>query len=178
MAISPHVVVSGRDRDGQSVVLANEPVEVTTTAVFPGLEFFLVWGTKNGFATLSGTEEVPLLRPFFPGPGGTRLLFARYAPESSTPEPIGEGAQLRAEAAEKLPGLADVIEPDQGGMHTTDTIDYGVCLEGELFLKLDDDEVLITPGTVVVQLGARHAWHNHSDHAALMCFVALGAERD
>jgi hypothetical protein len=177
MVINPHVVVSGRGQDGKSGVLLDGPAEATTAAAFPGLEFFMVWGTRAGLATLDCTSIEPRLWPFFPGPGGTRLLFARYAPQSVTPEPTGDQAQLIAEAAEKLPGLSEVIEPDQNGMHTTNTIDYGVCLEGELFLELDDDERLITPGTVVVQLGARHAWHNRSNNYALMCFFALGIER-
>jgi hypothetical protein len=177
MAITPRVVVGGQGRDGRSVVLLDEPAEATTAAAFPGLEFFMVWGTPDGLATLDDTSQEPQLRPFFPGPGGTRLLFARYAPQSTTPEPTGEQVQLMAEAAEKLPGLSNVIESDQNGMHTTDTIDYGVCLAGELVLELDAEERLITPGTVVVQLGARHAWHNRSDTPALMCFVGLGVER-
>jgi hypothetical protein len=177
MAMNPHVVVGGQARQGKSVVLLDEPAKATTAAAFPGLEFFMVWGTQDGLTTLGDTSIEPQLRPFFPGPGGTRLLFARYAPQSMTPEPTGNQAQLAAEAVEKLPGLSEVIEPDQNGMHTTDTIDYGVCLEGELFLELDDDERLITPGTVVVQLGARHAWHNRSDNYALMCFFGLGIER-
>jgi len=177
MAITPRVVVGGQGPDGKSTVLLDGPAEATTAAAFPGLEFFMVWGTRDGLTTLDDTSREPQLRPFFPGPGGTRLLFARYAPQSTTPDPIGEQAELMAEAAAKLPGLSDVIEPDQDGMHTTDTIDYGVCLDGELILELDDEERLITPGTVVVQLGARHAWHNRSDTHALMCFVGLGVER-
>jgi quercetin dioxygenase-like cupin family protein len=177
MAIKPHVVVSGTGQHGKSVVLVDEPARATTAAAFPGLEFFMVWGTQDGLTTLGDTSIEPQLWPFFPGPGGTRLLFARYAPQSATPEPTGDQAQLVAEAAEKLPGLSEVIEPEQNGMHTTNTIDYGVCLEGELVLALEDDEMLITPGTVVVQLGARHAWHNRSDNYALMCFFGLGIER-
>ena len=37
------------------------------------------------------------------------------------------GAALR-ELAEKLPGMAEVMEPDHPGMHTTDTIDFDVVV--------------------------------------------------
>ena len=57
------------------------------------------------------------------------------------------------------PGLIGAYEPDNPGFHTTDSVDYGVCLSGEIHLELDDGEMReITPGTIVVQLGGRHAW--------------------
>jgi quercetin dioxygenase-like cupin family protein len=63
-------------------------------------------------------------------------------------------------------------------MHTTDTVDYAICLEGELCLELDDGaETTLTPGTCVVQLGTRHRWKNKTDRPALMCYVQIGAVR-
>jgi hypothetical protein len=45
-------------------------------------------------------------------------------------------------------------------------------------LVLDDDhEARITPGTVVVQRGTRHAWQNRSDKPATMLYVLVGADR-
>jgi hypothetical protein len=38
----------------------------------------------------------------------------------------------------KLPGVLANLEPDNPGMHTTDTIDFEVVLSGELILELDD----------------------------------------
>src|SRR5262249_6966508 len=109
--------------------------------------------------------------------GGTRFVFIRFGPGSGGAEDDDPDVLL-SEAAEKLPGLVDVIEPESDGMHTTDTIDYGICLEGELCLELDDGaEVTLTPGSTIVQRGTRHAWHNRSDKPALMCYVIIGADR-
>ena len=47
-----------------------------------------------------------------------------------------EGALAEFEA--NLPGLPGYMEPDAPGMHTTDTIDFEVVLEGEIWLELDD----------------------------------------
>jgi mannose-6-phosphate isomerase-like protein (cupin superfamily) len=102
----------------------------------------------------------------------------RSAPRSDEPQPTPDPAAIAAEIDEKLPGLLDPFEDDGDGMHTTDTVDYGICLEGELCLRLDDDEEFtLTPGTCVVQLGTRHAWKNRSDRPALMCYVQIGAAR-
>jgi len=79
---------------------------------------------------------------------------------------------------EKLPGLAEVIEPMNPGMHTTDTVDFDVVLSGEVYLELDDGaEVFLKPGDCVVQNGTRHAWHNRSSQNCVIAVALLGAER-
>ncbi|MGW7489031.1 cupin domain-containing protein [Streptomyces sp. NPDC054786] len=178
MTIQPRLVVTGRRPDDSSMVLRDEQVEPIAVGAIPGSEFYLLWGTDDGHAIVGNEPQQPKTLPFFAGTGGTRFLLARYAPESTTPEPLGDPGRLAAEVSTKLPGLIDVLEPDGSGMHTTDTLDYAICLEGELYLELDDGaEVLLTPGTCVVQQGTRHNWHNRGDRPALMCFVGIGAER-
>jgi quercetin dioxygenase-like cupin family protein len=174
-------VVTGRDADGTSVVVVDEPVPPIEVGAVPGSSFHLVWGTDDGAATVGRAPQEPrepTLFPFFPGPGGTRFLFVRFPPESSAPEPVGTPEDLGAEAERELPGLMGAFEPDHPGMHTTDSVDYGLCVEGEMWLELDDGrEVHLTPGTCVVQRGTRHAWHNRGTVPALMAYVIVGAER-
>ena len=178
MAIQPRLVVTGREPDGTSVFVADQPGEPITVDAIPGSEFYMLWGTEDGTATVGTDGRPPTLWPFFPGTGGTRVVFLRWAPESSAPEQVGDPERLAADAEEKLPGLVGVFEPDNPGMHTTDTVDYGICLEGELHLELDGGrEVTLTPGACVVQRGTRHAWHNRGDQPALMCYVLVGATR-
>jgi quercetin dioxygenase-like cupin family protein len=179
MAIQPRVIVTGREADGTSVFVTDEPAQPITVGAMPGSQFYLIWGTEDGTATVGTKPGQPRHFPFFPGPGGTRILFLRWAPDSSAPEQVGDPQALAAEAASKLPGLVEVFEPGHPGMHTTDSVDYGICLEGELYLELDGgQEVRLTPGACVVQLGTRHAWHNRGDQPALMCYVLIGANRD
>jgi quercetin dioxygenase-like cupin family protein len=67
---------------------------------------------------------------------------------------------------------------DDPGMHTTDSVDYDVVLEGEITLELDDGkEVQLKKHDVVVQNGNRHAWRNKSSAPAVMLFVLIGAKR-
>ncbi|MCD0453398.1 cupin domain-containing protein [Actinocorallia sp. API 0066] len=176
MPIQPRLVVTG----GASAVLADAPAVPVSVAAAPGVEFYPLWGTGDGVPTVGPKPAEPVTLPFFAGPGGTRLLLARYAPASTVTVPSGDPAELRAEADAVLPGLMDPFPPGaDSGMHTTDTLDYAVCLEGELWLETGDGtEVLLTPGTCVVQQGAAHAWHNRGDVPALMCFVGIGAVRE
>ncbi|MFD6422861.1 cupin domain-containing protein [Streptomyces sp. NPDC060198] len=179
MTVEPRLVVAARTADGTSVVAADAPVPATTVAAWPGSRFHLAWGTPDGGARVGDGLPEAVTLPFFAGVGGTRLLFARYEPDATVPAPTGDPDALAAEVQERLPGLWEVFEPGGTGMHATDTLDYGICLEGELHLELDDgEEALITPGTCVVQHGTRHTWHNRGTTAALMCFVGIGAARD
>jgi len=59
--------------------------------------------------------------------------------------------------------------------HKTDSIDFAVVLDGEIWLLLDDDECLLRAGDVVVQRGTAHSWSNKSDRTCRMAFVLLGA---
>ena len=59
-------------------------------------------------------------------------------------------------------------------MHRTETIDYGIVLEGELWLMLDDgSETRLGPGDVVVQRGTDHAWENRSEQVVRVVFVLV-----
>jgi len=175
--VAPRLVVTGLDAEGRAVFLRDEEPEPVTARALPGQEMYLLWGSPDGGATVGGANPEPIVLPFFAGVGGSRLLLVRFPPDASVQPPVGDPEQLAAETTERLPGLMDWFEPGDR-MHTTDTLDYGICLEGELWLELGDGkEVRLTPGTCVVQQGTRHAWYNRGDVPALMCFVGIGAER-
>jgi uncharacterized cupin superfamily protein len=63
-------------------------------------------------------------------------------------------------------------------MHRTESIDYGIVIEGEMTLVLDDSEVLLKPGSVVVQRGTNHAWANRSGKPCRMLFVLVDGQYD
>jgi mannose-6-phosphate isomerase-like protein (cupin superfamily) len=171
-------VVTGVTPEGKSVFTSDDRPDGISVQALPGLEFFLLWGTGGGHPVL-GARDDAVVKPYFPALGGTRFLVVRWAPGRQVPEPAGDPAEISAEAERLLPGLLGVIEPDNSGMHTTDTVDYAFCADGEIWLELDDgQEVHLTPGSCVVQRGTRHAWHNRGDRAATMIIVQIGAERD
>jgi hypothetical protein len=61
------------------------------------------------------------------------------------------------------------------GFHATDTVDYAICLEGEVWAVLDEDETLMRPGDVLIQRGTYHAWANRSDRICRMAFILIDA---
>lgn len=178
MRIEPRLIVTGHSPAGDAVFVEDRHPEPVTVRALPGADFYMMWGTPDGGPTVGERDAAPVLRPYFPGVGGSRVIFLRWAPYSSDPEPVTDPHTVRSEVAEKLPGLLDPFEDDGDGMHTTDTVDYAICLDGELCLELDNGaEKTLTAGTCVIQLGTRHAWKNRSARPALMCYVQIGAVR-
>lgn len=62
------------------------------------------------------------------------------------------------------------------GFHATDTVDYAICLEGEVWAVLDEGETLMRAGDVLIQRGTYHAWDNRSEGIARMAFILIDAE--
>lgn len=105
-----------------------------------------------------------------PAPGGTVMRYAVIPPGS-----------VQAEELKHTPSTAAgdfEVEADDPTMHTTDSVDCGFVLSGELGLELDDGEtVWMQAGDCFVQQGTRHAWRNRSDNPAVIGVVMLGAQR-
>ena len=60
--------------------------------------------------------------------------------------------------------------------HRTDTIDYGIILSGEIWLQLDEGEVLLKAGDVVVQRATFHNWVNRGSETCLVAFILIAIE--
>ena len=170
-------VVTGQVDGGKSVFVSDELVEPVTLAMLPGAEFHRLWGADE--TTKLPTDGTPTPQhTYFPPAEGFRWGFFTLPPESiAAPENIDFEAALK-EAQEKLPGMAEHMEPDHPGMHTTDSVDFEVILSGEVVLELDDGaEVVLKAGDTVVQNGTRHAWHNRGDVPVVIAVGIIGAHR-
>ncbi len=70
------------------------------------------------------------------------------------------------------------MEPDEPGMHTTDTSTSRWCCPERWTLELDDGaQTVLRPGDTVVQNGTRHRWKNHGPEPALLAVFLIGAHR-
>ncbi len=58
-------------------------------------------------------------------------------------------------------------------MHRTDSVDYAVVLQGEIDMLIDDSEVHLKAGDMVVQRGANHAWLNRGTESCFIAFVLI-----
>ena len=170
-------VVTGHDASGKAVFASDEEVAPVTTALMPGTELHRLWGGDE--PPTFPDDGSPRPQPnYFPPVGGFRFgLFT--LPPAGTEMPPGVDIEAGlAEMNEKLPGMLDHVEPDNPGMHTTDTIDFEVVLSGEVVLELDDGvEKVLRKGDTVVQNGTRHRWHNRGPAPAVLAVFIIGAHR-
>jgi mannose-6-phosphate isomerase-like protein (cupin superfamily) len=172
-------VVTGHDRNGKAVFASDQEVEPLTAALIPGSEHHRLWGADQA-PTFPGDGSPTAQPTHFPPLGGYRFEFFTVPPRPRTitfPADVDLQAGL-AEIEEKMPGLLAHMEPDNPGMHTTDTIDFEVVLSGEVILELDDGvEKVLRPGDTVVQNGTRHRWGNRGTEPAVVAVVLIGARR-
>ena len=169
-------VVTGHSPEGKATFVADDRVAPVTVALSPGSEFHQLWGA-DATPEFPDDGSSPTYRTYFPPVGGFRFGFFTIPPDGAEHRPSNidlEGAY--AEMNEKLPGLAEHAEPDNPGMHTTATIDYGIVLSGQVTLELDDGvTVVLDPGDTYVQNGTRHRWSNSGTVPAVLAVTLIGA---
>ena len=169
-------VVTG-NVSGKSVVQSDEPLPAYEFKTVPGYEHTLVWVNPT---TPDLREEQRFDRypeSVVPGPGGTSLHFVTFPPSSVFADPSFDGEASRKEALIRLRGLADHFEKEDPAMHKTNTVDYAIVFDGEMWLELDDAKTIhLKKGDVVVQNGTRHAWRNKGNAPVTMLFFLNGAK--
>ncbi len=175
MARAVRRIVTGHDAQGRSIVQEDgAPARVATLGGESGTTFHEVWNTRSTPAPIdraSGEPPEPGIRLVPPG-GGTRIRVLDIPPVDGTVAALPrEAVKALFEAIGAGHTLPD--DPPHPLMHRTETIDYGIVLEGELVLILDDSETVVRAGDIVVQRGTSHAWANRSGGSARIAFVLI-----
>ena len=170
-------VVTGHDASGKAVVLSDGPVPtVHSTPIRPGQLSFEVWKTHAMPVPIDAAQPEPTVgaRSLQPPPYGTLFRISVVPPESE------QTRNLTPEEARDLfrkSGAGEASTFGSGGrhpmMHRTETVDYAVVLEGEITLLLDDGDVHLRAGDVVIQRGTSHAWSNRSGKDVKMLYVLI-----
>ena len=176
-------IVTGHTESGKSVFVSDgEPPRIVSIKDIQDQRMVEVWATDD-IPTIPVDKDDPTVKmsSLVPGPEGTRFRICQFPSDQVWTRAIEKGVDLAAalqEYATKTPGLAEAMEVEHPGMHTTDTVDYGIVISGEIWLELDDGaEVHLKPGDCVVQNGTRHAWRNKGSETCVMAFVMVGAKR-
>lgn len=165
-------IVTGVNADGRSCILSD--TRLPTAAVAAGEPVRAVlWATDAAPASNAGASDpVPdgvHVRIPPAHRGGSVFRIVDFPPEQGAP---GLGPdELRRRGAKTTPDRS----ARHPGFHATDTVDYAICLEGEIWAILDEGETLMRAGDVMIQRGTHHAWANRSGAMCRMAFVLIDA---
>ena len=173
-------VVTGHDADGKATVLSDGPAPfVHVNPRNPEDISTDIWRTGNTPVTIAAQHEETTLGPRrqMPTANGTVIRINRFAPET---DEVRDMSPEAARAAFAALGNEPASTFGRGGhhpmMHRTETIDYALILSGEITMILDDQDVLLKAGDVVVQCGTNHAWSNRSGAVCEVMFVLIDGE--
>lgn len=182
MARAIRRVVTGHDKSGKAVILSDGAVPVVhSNPMRPGQLSYEVWKTSAMPIPLPADEPEPTggKRQLHPVANGTVFRISEVPPESDAIRNLTPEAARAAFAASNA---EEASTWGRGGrhplMHRTQTVDYAVVLEGEITLLLDEGEVMLKAGDVVIQRGTNHAWRNHTSKPTRMLYVLMDGKFD
>ncbi|HUZ74710.1 MAG TPA: cupin domain-containing protein [Stellaceae bacterium] len=168
-------VVTGHDAAGKSIFISDGPAPHVMDRGTASTNVTELWETRATPADNHGSDD-PTDHPFrLPPPkNGSVFRIIEYPPD-----------KLRVTAL-RQPGAAAHDSPSEGyvrdlgnarhpGFHKTASIDYVIVLSGEIYALMDEGEVLLKTGDVLIQRGTSHAWSNRTDAPAYLAFVLIDA---
>jgi mannose-6-phosphate isomerase-like protein (cupin superfamily) len=175
-------VVTGHDAGGRAVVMSDGAAPfVHVNPRRPDDTSTDIWRTGDIPAAIVAAPGEPTLGPRrqLPMPNGTVVRINRFAPET---DEIRAMSAHEAKAALAALGNEAASTFAEGGrhpmMHRTETVDYAIILSGEITMVLDDSEVCLKAGDVVVQCGTNHAWSNRSNDVCEVAFILIDGKYD
>ena len=166
-------VVTKLDESGKAVVMLDERLPMS--GVRPPNYVANIWVTEKSLADFSWTADRGKTKTgLTPPKGGTVFRIVEFMPE---PESI---ARLDLNTMQRVVGAADTpkkgLPPRHPMMHRTRTLDYAIVLAGEIDMLLDDGELHLKAGDVLVQQATNHAWVNRGREPCRIAFILMDAE--
>jgi mannose-6-phosphate isomerase-like protein (cupin superfamily) len=173
MDAPPRRVVTGHNANGKSVVLFDGEVPEGPVA-----RDRFVWATSTFPVDNRGTADAAQApHRLEPPANGTVFRVVEFPPESALP-PMS-AAEKRAFFDELFAGMGAahcrVDTSRSAGMHKTSTVDYVIVLRGEVTMVLDEGEVTLKPGDLVIQRGTNHDWVVRGNAPCLIAAIMIGA---
>ena len=165
-------VVTGHTAEGRSRFIMDGPAP-TVFDRGPGQTCVTeLWETAATPADNTDARDLTLRGSRLPPPpNGTVLRIVEYPPDRiRVPTLRGDSHDPGREGYTR--DLKNVRHP---GFHKTATIDYAIVLSGEIYALMDEGEVLLKQGDVLIQRGTNHAWSNRTDEPAHVAFVLIDA---
>ena len=131
----------------------------------------------SGRATVTIDELAKNVVNTRPGAKGAVIWSTRGFPVDNMDDADGSLREVKTSDSDGT--IFRVVKYEPGvapRMHRTESIDYAVVISGEIDMQLDDTEVHLKAGDVLVQRGTIHGWVNRGTQPCVMAFVLIGAK--
>jgi hypothetical protein len=161
-------IVTGERPDGRSYFVSDGPAPNHFYADYAPSFVQVAWATGKGAAP--GEEPAPQGHKFgFHSDRGSILRIVDFPPDSEYD---------LASMAKFLDDFDVAIKGKHRHFwfHKTESLDYAICLEGEIHAMMDEGETLMRPGDILIQRATNHAWSNRSGKRCRMIFVLLALD--
>jgi quercetin dioxygenase-like cupin family protein len=166
-------VVTTHDSKGKSVVGFDGIAPVSGGEPELGVESITLWVTDDTPADLTGSKDAGKTKVGIPPPkNGSIFRIVDFHPTPKT-EDLDPNFLAKITGQKLEPGAKTPRHP---GMHKTRTIDYLAVLSGEIDMLLDDSEIHLKTGDVLVQRGTVHAWVNRGTEVCRIAVVNIDAK--
>jgi Cupin domain len=167
-------VVTGHDRNRRSIISSDGAPTIVPFKAVPGTMFYELWNTNEMPVPIDNGAD-PTHRPLQlqPTQHGSIIRIVDIPPDSVQNKVSAEDVA----AAFASMGAGHAVEGQENArhkiMHRTQSIDYGIVLSGEVWLLVDEGEVKLGPGDIVIQRGTNHAWSNRTEEMTRIAFILL-----
>ena len=109
-----------------------------------------------------------------PPPGGSIFRIVDFGPVTADAPRVDHATVMKEMGITH--GAEGRRPPRHPNMHWTRSVDYAIVLTGEIDMLLDDTEVHLKAGDVLVQQGTNHAWVNRGTESCRIAFVLIDAQ--
>jgi quercetin dioxygenase-like cupin family protein len=130
---------------------------------------------KDGKSCIKWDNQIEPI-PGRPGFGNIPMWATRKLPAEMTDEDPNTWDLGTSLAGGSVFRLARYEPGTQKRWHRTDSVDYAICLSGELWMEMEEGEVHLKPGDVVIQRGTMHNWNNRGTQPCVMAFILVATE--
>ncbi len=163
-------VVTKLDSSGKAVVMFDGAVQLKSfRSPNPAGE---MWVTDKSLPDFNWSADRALTQVgLVPPKNGTIFRIVDFVPLSPEMEKKMDINLMMKVVGDHAP--AKGLPPRHPMMHRTRSLDYAIIMSGEIDMLLDDGEVHLKAGDVVVQQATNHAWVNRSGKPCRVAFILM-----
>jgi mannose-6-phosphate isomerase-like protein (cupin superfamily) len=176
MALSADIrrVVTTVDKNDKAVVLIDGPTPHKKVRPHAQTVSRLLWVTDQTPADLSGTKDRAAIDiGIMPPAAGSVFRIVDFPPETEEMKKL-DPSTMHQSLGPGVPKRG--LPPSHPAMHRTRTVDYAIVMAGEIDMLLDDSEIHLKAGDVLVQQGTNHAWVNRGTEPCRIAFILIDSK--